>query len=503
MFGVAGSGDTSGYGRLVRTVTAPEQQPRGPTAATSTRWSTGWRTCSADEFDAAVERVVVHRDQLTLEVRREHLPAVAQTLRDDAALRFELCCGVSGVHYPAETGRELHAFYPLMSITHNRRIQLEVACPDADPHVPSLFSVYPTTDWHERETYDFFGIIFDGHPALTRIEMPDDWVGHPQRKDYPLGGVPVEYHGAQIPPPDERRSYTMTGRRPETVVTLGGQDWDEIVALARDSASANANERIVVNMGPQHPSTHGVLRLILEIEGETVTEARCGIGYLHTGIEKNLEYRNWTQGVTFVTRMDYLSPFFNETAYCLGVEKLLDITEAIPQRATVIRVMLMELNRISSHLVALATGGMELGAMSAMFFGFREREQILTVFEAITGLRMNHAYIRPGGLAADLPDDGEERVRRAAQGAARPAGRTRGSVAGERDLEGPHPRHRLPGSDRLHGAGHHRSGAALHRAAARPAQGATLLRVRDLRLRRHHRRRTATATAATSSASTR
>ena len=197
----------------------------------------------------------------------------------------------------------------------------------------------------------------------------------------------------------------------ETVVTLGGQDWDEIVALARDSASANANERIVVNMGPQHPSTHGVLRLILEIEGETVTEARCGIGYLHTGIEKNLEYRNWIQGVTFVTRMDYLSPFFNETAYCLGVEKLLDITEAIPQRATVIRVLLMELNRISSHLVALATGGMELGAMSAMFFGFRGREEILAVFEAITGLRMNHAYIRPGGLAADLPDDGEERLR--------------------------------------------------------------------------------------------
>lgn len=195
----------------------------------------------------------------------------------------------------------------------------------------------------------------------------------------------------------------------EKVITLGGSDWDQIVEAAQ--AGAASGERIVVNMGPQHPSTHGVLRLILEIEGETVTEARCGIGYLHTGIEKNLEYRNWTQGVTFVTRMDYLSPFFNETAYCLGVEKLLGITDDIPERASVIRVLLMELNRISSHLVALATGGMELGAMSAMFFGFRERELILTVFEAITGLRMNHAYIRPGGLAADLPDDGVSRVR--------------------------------------------------------------------------------------------
>ncbi|MGW4097376.1 MULTISPECIES: NADH dehydrogenase (quinone) subunit D [unclassified Mycobacterium] len=191
------------------------------------------------------------------------------------------------------------------------------------------------------------------------------------------------------------------------VVVVGGQDWDDVVAAARE----HAGERIVVNMGPQHPSTHGVLRLILEIEGEIITEARCGIGYLHTGIEKNLEYRNWTQGVTFVTRMDYLSPFFNETAYCLGVEKLLDITDDIPPRASVIRVMLMELNRISSHLVALATGGMELGAMSAMFYGFREREEILRVFESITGLRMNHAYIRPGGLAADLPDDAVSQIR--------------------------------------------------------------------------------------------
>lgn len=199
--------------------------------------------------------------------------------------------------------------------------------------------------------------------------------------------------------------------KPETVITLGGQDWDQLVTEARANAAEQPGERIVVNMGPQHPSTHGVLRLVLEIEGETVTEARCGIGYLHTGIEKNLEYRTWMQGVTFVTRMDYLSPFFNETVYCLGVEKLLGITDAIPPRANVIRVMLMELNRISSHLVALATGGMELGAMTAMFLGFREREEILKVFELITGLRMNHAYIRPGGLAADLPADALPRIR--------------------------------------------------------------------------------------------
>src|SRR5512141_3262956 len=165
------------------------------------------------------------------------------------------------------------------------------------------------------------------------------------------------------------------------VFTVTGQDWDSITQGLDD-----VEERVVVNMGPQHPSTHGVLRLILELEGETVTEARTGVGYLHTGIEKNMEFRNWTQGVTFCTRMDYLAPLFNETAYCLAVEKLLGITDQIPERATVIRVMLMELNRISSHLVAIATGGMELGALTAMIFGFRERELVLDVFELVTGL---------------------------------------------------------------------------------------------------------------------
>ncbi len=155
----------------------------------------------------AVERVIVDRGELTFYVRRERLPEVARRLRDDPALRFELCTGVSGVHYPDEPGRELHAVYHLLSITHNRRLRLEVTAPDADPHIPSVVSTYPANDWHERETWDFFGIIFDGHPALTRIEMPDDWKGHPQRKDYPLGGIPVEYRGAKVPPPEHRRSY--------------------------------------------------------------------------------------------------------------------------------------------------------------------------------------------------------------------------------------------------------------------------------------------------------
>ncbi len=207
MFGVRGSGDTSGYGGLVSAVTypAPSQRPYG-----------GWFDEVADALEAAtraagleqaVGSVVVHRGEITFHVRREDLLTVARVLRDDEALRFELCSSVSGVHYPDDTGRELHVVMHLLSMTHNRRIRVEATAPDADPHVPSVVSVYPTADWHERETYDMFGIVFDAHPSLTRILMPDDWPGHPQRKDYPLGGIPVEYKGGTVPPPDQRRSY--------------------------------------------------------------------------------------------------------------------------------------------------------------------------------------------------------------------------------------------------------------------------------------------------------
>ncbi len=206
MFGVRGTGDTSGYGGVVRHVALP---------VASSRPYGGWFDEVADAIErhlpdpaAAIESVVVDRGELTYHVRREHLVGFMRTLRDEPSLRFEMCLGVSGAHFPEETGRELHAVYPLLSYTHNRRVRVEVAVPDADPHIPSIVAVHPSNDWHERETWDFFGIVFDGHPALTRILMPDDWPGHPQRKDYPLGGIPVEYKGAEIPPPDERRSYS-------------------------------------------------------------------------------------------------------------------------------------------------------------------------------------------------------------------------------------------------------------------------------------------------------
>ncbi|CAN5391834.1 NADH-quinone oxidoreductase subunit C [soil metagenome] len=208
-FGAPGTGDTSGFGRLVTTIVLP-----GPSARPYGGWFDEVVDILAEvleesgtAFGTAIESVVVDRGELTLNVAREHILTVCRALRDDQDLRFELSLGVSGAHYPHDIGRELHAVYHLVSVTHSRRLRLEVSVPDGDAHIPSTVAVYPTHDWHERETWDFFGIEFDGHPALARIEMPDDWPGHPQRKDYPLGGIPVEYKGATVPPPDQRRSY--------------------------------------------------------------------------------------------------------------------------------------------------------------------------------------------------------------------------------------------------------------------------------------------------------
>ena len=203
MFGTSGTGDTSGYGGLVRTVVNPGSSER-PYGSYFDEVADDLER-AYPEFNDAIEKVIVDRGELTLFVKREKLFDVAKTLRDK--LLFEMCMGVNGVHYPEDSGRELHAVYPLLSLTNNRRIRLEVAISVDDPHIPSLVEIWAGNNWHERETYDMFGIIFDGHPALTRILMPDDWNGFPQRKDYPLSGIPVEYKGATTPPPSDRRSY--------------------------------------------------------------------------------------------------------------------------------------------------------------------------------------------------------------------------------------------------------------------------------------------------------
>lgn len=209
MFNVADAGDTTGFGglRLPAYSPAPAERPYGG-------WFDEFADLLAAAFrqrgipDEAIQQVTVDRGEITFYLRREHLLQVCKALRDDPTLRFELCSSVSGVDYGEDVPQRLHSVYHLTSMTYRRRIRLEVAVDVTDPHLPSVVEVYPTADWQEREAWDMFGIIYDGHPALTRILMPDDWDGHPQRKDYPLGGIPVEYKGAEIPPPDQRRSYS-------------------------------------------------------------------------------------------------------------------------------------------------------------------------------------------------------------------------------------------------------------------------------------------------------
>ncbi|BCJ52886.1 NADH-quinone oxidoreductase subunit C [Actinoplanes sp. NBRC 14428] len=204
MFGITGTGDVSGFGGLVR---------RRPTTVDSPRPFGGYFDEVYDAleeaypgFADAVEKVVVDRGELTLHIRPDRIAEVCQIMRDDESLRFELCSSVDGVDYLGSDERRLHVTYQLTSMTYRRRVRLEAAVA-VGTSLPSVTSIYPTADWQEREIYDMFGVVFDGHPNLTRILMPDDWEGHPQRKDYPLGGVPVEYKGAEIPPPDQRRVY--------------------------------------------------------------------------------------------------------------------------------------------------------------------------------------------------------------------------------------------------------------------------------------------------------
>lgn len=210
MWGMKGSGDTTGFSELVQTfeIGRAASRPYGSWYDEVVDILIELIQAEGMEPTKVIEKVAIDTGQLTLFIAREHSPMVAKMLRDDQDLRFELCLGTSAVHYPGDQGRELHAYTALFSITHDRLLGLEVVAPDADPHMPTLTKVYPGNDWHEREAWDLMGIIFDDHPGLTRTAMPDDWVGHPQRKDYPLGGIPVEYKGAVVPPPDTRRSYS-------------------------------------------------------------------------------------------------------------------------------------------------------------------------------------------------------------------------------------------------------------------------------------------------------
>ncbi|NOX62475.1 MAG: NADH-quinone oxidoreductase subunit D [Chloroflexi bacterium] len=342
----------------------------------------------------------VYRQTPIVTVRADKLLEVMRFLRDD--LKYNLLSDltvVDNLHLPEFNGSDARfvGVYQLRSIERDGELlQIKAPMPGGDnPAIPSVTSLWPGANWYEREAYDLFGVNYTGHPDLRRLLMPHDWVGHPLRKDQPLGG--------------ERVPFTLTWED-EEFAHLGRQIMRPL-QTPEPVPSRMDTRHMVVNMGPQHPATHGVLRLIVELDGETIVAVEPDIGYLHSGFEKqgeNVRYKDFTY---YTDRMDYVSAMQNNLAYSLAVEKLLGV-EA-PPRAQAIRVIVAELQRIASHLVWLATHALDVGGtgLALLMYAFREREAILDLFEMVCGARLTTSYIQVGGVQWDLPPAFEPRLR--------------------------------------------------------------------------------------------
>lgn len=280
---------------------------------------------------------------------------------------------VTGVDYPEENVIEI--VYHLYSYSTLDMVTLRTRVNRDNPHVPTLTPLYRSADWNERENYDMFGIIFDGHPNMRRIYMPETFTGYPLRKDYPLEGRQEV---------DMEEEFRLT---------------EDIPGAPEASKESNL---VHINMGPQHPSTHGVLRLRILVNGETIVKVYPVFGYLHRGLEKIAENLQYTQFIPYTDRMDYVSSMLNEMAYIKAVEELMNVQ--VPERADYLRVIVMELNRIASHLIWLGTWAMDLGAISPFFYTMRDREEILQIFENLCGARMTFNYLRFGGVSNDMDE---------------------------------------------------------------------------------------------------
>lgn len=349
-------------------------------------------------FPQAVLGVTDFRGETTVLVRASDIVPICRFLRDDPDLAYDLCLFVSAIdqlHLPNPiTSRDggpcrFVVVYQLFSLKHNRRLRLKAPVPGDPPRIDSVASIWPAADWHERETFDLFGIHFRGHPDLRRILLPHDWVGHPLRKDYPLGGEPVQ--------------FTVNRDDPE-LADLGKQTMD---APTKESDVppwfSGRQDTMILNVGPQHPATHGVLRIVVELEGERIVNAAPDLGHLHSGFEKTAEHRTYQQFATYPSRMDYVAGMSNDLSYILAVEKLVEAQ--VPPRANIIRVILLELQRLAAHLIWIGTQTLDLaGTIHALLqYAFREREMILDIFEMVCGARLTTSYFTTGGLRWDVP----------------------------------------------------------------------------------------------------
>ena len=336
-------------------------------------------------------------DTVTIWIDKNNLISVLSYLKSEMIFPFNLLYDLTAVDERTRKSRndqpasDFTVVYHLTSFERNEDIRLKVALNTSNLHIPSITSVWESANWYEREVYDMFGIIFDGHPRLTRILMSKSWNGHPLRKD----------HYARA---TEQDPFVLTEQMRNTEdndLTFKPEDYGL-------ETSAGDSDFMFLNVGPQHPGTHGLLRLVLQLHGEDIVNIIPDIGFHHRGAEKMGERQTWHTFIPYTDRIDYLSGVMNNLAYLLSVEKLARIT--VPDRANVIRIMMSELFRIASHLVWLGTFAQDMGQMSPVFYAFNDRERIFDIVGAITGGRMHPSWFRIGGVAHDLPDGWEKLV---------------------------------------------------------------------------------------------
>jgi NADH-quinone oxidoreductase subunit C/D len=365
-------------------------------------------------FGEGVERHQVEAgDEHVVHLSRARIEEALAWLKESPDQAYDLLQDITAID--RGEGRPLQMVYQLCSLTHGRTLRVKTELPLTDLSVPSVVGLWNGANWLEREVYDMFGITFEDHPNLRRILMPDCYAeGHPLRKDFPLRGRFTRSEQTRRALAMQREDYYSTAELKVAEARWNGQVPSGALIVPDGLEPELRGRRMQLNLGPQHPATHGVLRLVLELDGETVVGCTPHIGYLHSGFEKLGEYRTWNQIVPLTDRMDYFTPLMYNVAYAAAVEKMLGVE--ITERCKVFRVLLMELDRIFSHLIWVGTTAMDIGAVSVFLYTFQQREHIYDLHEMYCGGRITTSATRVGGMVAEIPDGFVEATRRFVDG---------------------------------------------------------------------------------------
>ena len=343
----------------------------------------------------AIENIVDGIETFWLD--KKQLIQLMQVLRYDLSQPFDMCFDISAIdetqrQHVAGHVSDLSVTYHLRSYQRNQDIRIKIALTNDDKTLASVYSFWPNANWYEREIWDMFGIIFEGHPHLTRILMPNTWQGHPLLKTHPARAT--EMDPFVLPPHKQDEEQQALQFNPEA--------W----GMKRQSQD---NDFMFLNLGPNHPSVHGAFRIVLQMDGEEIVDCVPDIGYHHRGAEKMGERQSWHSYIPYTDRIDYLGGVMNNFPYVMAVEKLAGIE--VPERAKMIRIMTSEMFRILSHLLFYGTFAQDIGALSPVFYMFADREKLFGIIEAFTGARMHPSWFRIGGIASDLPKGWDSLVR--------------------------------------------------------------------------------------------